>query len=37
MPALDLQQLELIFYLLLGLIALTLGGLVAYVVIASRR
>ena len=37
MQALGLQQLELIFYLLLGLIALTLGGLVAYVVIANRR
>jgi hypothetical protein len=37
MQSLDLQQLELIFYLLLGLIALTLGGLVIYVVIANRR
>lgn len=37
MQALDLQQLELVFYLLLGLITLTLGGLFIYVVIANRR
>lgn len=37
MQALDLQQLKLIFYLLLGLIAIILGGLIAYVVIAGRR
>jgi hypothetical protein len=37
MQAPGMQQLELIFYLLLGLIALTLGGLVIYVVVANRR
>ncbi len=37
MKSLDLQQLELILYLLLGLIALTLAALGAYVVIANRR
>lgn len=37
MQSLDLQQLELVFYLLLGLIVVTLGALVAYVVIANRR
>lgn len=37
MLALDQQQLGLIFYLLLGMIALILGGLVAYVVSANRR
>lgn len=37
MESLDLQQLELIFYVLLGLILLTLAGLIVYVVIANRR
>jgi len=37
MQGFDLQQLELIFYLLLGLIFLTLGGLITYVVVANRR
>lgn len=37
MQALDIQQLELIFYILLGLIALVLGGLVLYVTRANRR
>lgn len=37
MQALELQQLELLFYLLLGLVFLILVILVAYVVIANRR
>lgn len=37
MSSLDLQQLELIFYGLLGLIVVTLVGLAAYVFVANRR
>jgi hypothetical protein len=37
MLSLDSQQLGLVFYVLVGLIILTLAGLVAYVVISSRR
>lgn len=37
MLSLDVQQLGLVLYLLVGLIVLTLAGLAAYVVISSRR
>jgi len=37
MAGLDLQQLELIFYVLLGVIAFTLAVLIVYVVVSNRR
>jgi hypothetical protein len=37
MENLDLQQLELFFYLLIGLVFITLLGLIIYVVVANRR
>ncbi|MGC9333408.1 MAG: hypothetical protein ACP5JJ_04615 [Anaerolineae bacterium] len=37
MAGLDLQQLELIFYVLLGVIAFTLAVLIVYVVASNRR
>lgn len=37
MAGLDLEQLELIFYVLLGIIVFTLAVLITYVVVANRR